>query len=250
MGQLSEKVAIVTGAGAGIGEAYVQTLADNGASVGVFDLDAGRADEVASGIKSRGGSATGLAVDVADASAVIDAVARVESEFGGVDILVNNAGLHLTEYNAPCTTMALDKWRRLWSVNVDGALHCASACVPPMTRRGGGVIINQSSSAGYLPVGAYGVTKAALNGLTLALASELADRSIRVNGIAPGLVDSSAALEILSKDRIDHVVGEQLVPRMGRVADLQGVLMLLCSDQGAFITGETIMVSGGRGRRV
>ena len=243
------KCAVITGAGAGIGRVYAQALAGEGAAIAIADIDAGAGEDAVAEIASHGGRAVSIVTDVADDAQVERMAAEAVRAFGGIDILVNNAGLHLMEYAAPCTQLERAKWRRLLDVNVTGALMCAAACRPSMRERGGGVIINQSSMAAYSPSGAYAVSKLALNGLTMALAAEFAPDNIRVNGIAPGLVDSEAAMRTLPDQIKEQVWASQLIKRPGRMTDLAAMLLFLCSDDSSFITGQTLIIDGGTTRR-
>ena len=243
------KCAVITGAGAGIGKTYAQALSKEGAAIVIADIDAEVGEAAAADIAAGGGKAVATVTDVADEVQVEAMVREAERAFGGVDILINNAALHLMEYAAPPTTLGLPKWRRMLDVNVTGALACAAACRPSMRERGGGVIINQSSMAAYSAGGAYGVSKLALNALTVALASEFAPDNIRVNGIAPGLVDSAAAMALLPEDVKQRVIDGQLIKRLGRMTDLASAVLFLCSDESSFITGQTMIVDGGSTKR-
>jgi NAD(P)-dependent dehydrogenase (short-subunit alcohol dehydrogenase family) len=247
--KLAGKCAIVTGAGAGIGRVYAEALAGEGAAIVIADIDEAAGRKAAAEIADAGGRAIATATDVADEDQVRTMVDAAIEAFGGVDILVNNAGLHLMEYAAPCTQLERSKWRRLLDVNLTGPLLCAAACRPVMKERGGGAIVNQSSSAAYSSGGAYGVSKMALNALTVALAAELAADNIRVNGIAPGLVDSAAAIGTLPDAVKDRVLDSQHIKRLGRMTDLAGALIFLCSDDSAFMTGQTLSIDGGVTRR-
>jgi NAD(P)-dependent dehydrogenase (short-subunit alcohol dehydrogenase family) len=231
---------IVTGAAQGIGRAYAEAFAAEGAAVTIADIDGDGARSAAEGIAG----SLAVAVDVADEPSVAAMVDACVARFGGVDVLVNNAGLHMGTYNL-CSTLPPEDWRRLLDVNVIGAVLCARYCHEPMKRRGGGVILNQSSDSSYLGVGAYSVSKLALNGVTLSLAREFAPDGIRVVGIAPGMVASGAVLERLEEHHKQTVLGGQLVKRFGAVEDLVGMVLLLCSDEASFMTGETVTVDGG-----
>ena len=130
-------------------------------------------------------------------------------------------------------------------MNVVGQLLCAKACRPTMRARGGGAIVNQSSMASFMGRGAYAVSKLALNGLTVSLARELGPDGIRVNGIAPGLVGSEAALDGLDEATQKQVLGGQIIARLGRIDDLVPTVMFLCGPEAGFITGQTFLVDGG-----
>ena len=251
-----DQVVIVTGAGNGIGREYARAFAAEGATVVVADIDdAGTAATVALIVAdaSASGRASGRASDVAlgvhcDVATEGDVAALVGitlDTFGGVDVLINNAGLHLGRFNET-TTLPASQWRRILDVNVVGALLCARACRASMARRGGGVIVNQSSMAAYLAAGgAYGVSKLALNGLTMSLAAELGPEGTRVVGIAPGMIGSPAVLEHLAPEHQELVTRGQALKRFGAMADLVGTVLFVCSAEASFITGQTFTVDGG-----
>ena len=237
---LTGKGAIVTGAGSGLGIVYAEALAKQGASVIVADIDGDAANQTAKDFTDRGLSALGLQVDVTLDSDV-DQMTRIAVEtFGGVDILVNNAALSRGPYNL-CSELSTEGWIGILTANVVGPLICARACRSIMASRGGGVIVNQSSSAAYHEVaGAYHISKLALSGLTVALAIEFAPDNIRVNGIAPGSVTQR-----LPKEIVDLVLEKQVIKRFGTPQDLIGALLYLCSDGSSFMTGNTLVVDGG-----
>jgi len=174
------------------------------------------------------------------------AVAAAVDRFGGVDILINNAGLHLMQYNQPFGALSRDEIRGLFDVNVIGVINVTLACRASMSERGGGVVLNISSMAGYMSATPYAVSKLAVRGLTVAFATELASERIRVNAIAPGLMNTENALADLPRPLIDEFVTErQLVHRLGTMGDVVSAMLYLCSDEASFITGETLKVSGG-----
>jgi NAD(P)-dependent dehydrogenase (short-subunit alcohol dehydrogenase family) len=246
----------ITGGGAGIGRTYAHRFAAEGAKVVIADLDEVAARRVVDEIADDGAQGLACAMDVTDADAAAAMVARAVDELGGVDVLVNNAGIHLDHAQLPFTLDAVPKWRSVLDVNVVGALIGAAACRPAMAARGGGAIVNMSSMAAYGGSGAYGVSKLALNSLTVSLAADFATDGIRVNGIAPGLVDSEAAVEWWSDagragmEGIDQMlIGQQMIKRQGTMHDLADMCLFLCSDAASFVTGQTILVDGGYTRK-
>ena len=250
--ELAGKVAIVTGAGFGLGRLYAHALADEGVAVAVADLDEANAKSVAEEAKAKNVAAIPVAVDVTDQAAVERMVAQTVEELGGVDILVNNAGWRPIPTGSHYSDISDDfqdasQWRRVFDVNVIGALICARACRPAMAARGGGVVINQTSMAAYnKPAGAYGVSKVACSGLTISLATELAPDNIRVNGIAPGVMTQ----RISDPKSLEQILNSQLIKRKGRPEDLAGALIYLCSEMSSFVTGVNLLVDGGVVRNV
>ena len=243
---LEGKVAIVTGAGGagvgGLGVTYAQALAAEGAAVVVADIDGAAAKRVAGELARDGARAIGVGCDVT-VDDDIDAMVRTAcNEFEGVDILVNNAGLARGKWGEG-STLATTDWLQILAVNTVAPIACARACRPVMRARGGGAIVNQSSSGAYMESGAYTVSKAALNAVTRTLAAEFADDGIRVNGIAPGMMTGK-----LPPDLIEAMLSRQTVRRPGRPDDLIEALLFLCSDRSAFVNGQTLLVDGGVAR--
>ena len=243
------KVVAVTGGGAGIGRTYAHRFAAEGAAIVIADVDLGAADRVVKELAADGHRALAIEMNVTDAGEVVDMVAATVATLGGIDILINNAGIHLEHAQLAFTTEALPAWRNVLDVNVLGALTCAVACRPAIAARGGGAIINMSSMAAYGNGSAYAVSKLALNSLTVGLAEEFASDGIRVNGIAPGLVDSESAMAWLndpSRAAIGPMlINGQMIRRQGRMADLANACLFLCSEEAGFITGQTLLVDGG-----
>ena len=245
MNRYENKVVLVTGAANGIGRAYAEGFAREGAAVVLAYIDAPGVESAAKELSAGGASAIGVHADVSDEQSVAALMQRAVAELGGIDVVVNNAGLHLGRFNET-TTLPVDEWRRILDVNVIGAMLCAREARASMAARGGGVVLNQSSMAAYLPAGgAYGVSKLALNALTMSLAAELSADGTRVVGIAPGMVGSDAVLAHLAPEHKDLVIRMQLVKRFGEVGDLVGMVLFLCSSQASFITAQTFLVDGG-----
>ncbi|MFC5186162.1 SDR family oxidoreductase [Actinomadura harenae] len=240
MGRFEGKVAIVTGAAGGIGAAYARALAAEGASVVVADVnDTGQ--DVADEIK-------GLFVhaDVSDPASVQSLADTTAERLGGVDLLVNNAAIFGTMRLDFLFTVDWDYYKRFMAVNMDGALLCARAVIPHMQARGGGAIVNQSSTAAWQYSGFYGLAKVGVNGMTQQLAHELGSMNIRVNAIAPGPTDTEANRTVVPGNMVQKIVRDRLaLKRMGTPEDLTGMCLFLLSDEARWITGQIINVDGG-----
>jgi 3-oxoacyl-[acyl-carrier protein] reductase len=242
----SGKVAIVTGAGRGIGRAYAEGLAKAGASVVVADIDEAAAKSVAKELTDAGAGAYGLKVDVADNGSVTNMARSAEREFGGIDYLVNNAAIFGGMKLDLLLTVDWDYLQRFMAVNMTGALLCTRACYEQMAARGGGAIVNQSSTAAYLYAGYYGWAKAGVNALTSQLAHELGGMKIRVNAIAPGPIDTEAARSVVPDKFLKEIVGSLALKRQGVPEDLVGMCMFLLSDDALWVTGHVFNVDGGQ----
>jgi NAD(P)-dependent dehydrogenase (short-subunit alcohol dehydrogenase family) len=240
------KTAVITGGAIGFGRAFARALTGEGANVAIMDVDSEMADRTAAKLMTGGARVIAVPCDVADEQQVDTAVGVVIENFGGVDILINNAGRHLMKYNQPFGVLSRTDIRDLFDVNVVGVINCTLACRDSMRDRGGGVVLNISSMAGFMSISPYGVSKLAVRGLTVAFASELSPDRIRVNGIAPGLMNTESALADLPRALVDDIVRErQLIHRLGTMDDVVSAMLYLCSDDASFITGETLKVSGG-----
>ncbi len=243
MSRFDGKVAIVTGSAGGIGEAYARALAAEGASVVVADMDVDRGEVVA---KDLGDAAVFVRTDVSDPdSAAALATATVE-RFGGIDLLVNNAAIYGGMQLDTLLTVDWEYYRRFMSVNMDGALVVTRACYKAMRKRGGGAIVNQSSTAAWLYAGFYGLAKVGVNGLTQQLAAELGGQNIRVNAIAPGPIDTEATRSVVPGEMIDDIVQGLHLKRRGTPQDLVGMCLFLLSDEASWITGQIFNVDGGQ----
>jgi NAD(P)-dependent dehydrogenase (short-subunit alcohol dehydrogenase family) len=248
--RLNDKVAIVTGAGGrgnSIGRAYASGLAAAGAAVVIADINGAGAAAVADEINATGGKAIATRVDITEPDSVRAMVEAAAAAFGGVDILVNNAALMAELGPLAAATISLDEWNRILAVNVTGALLCAQAVIPEMRKRGGGRIVNQVSGGAFPAVSIYGISKLALVGLTTTLARQLGREQIAVNAIAPGNTTSEAG-KLLTPDDSPFMKFLEMNVAMrvrGAPDELVGTLLLLCSQAGAWITGQVIHVDGG-----
>jgi 3-oxoacyl-[acyl-carrier protein] reductase len=253
MERFTDKVVVITGGGAGVGRRYAHRFASEGASVVIADLDEAAAQRVTEELCADGHHGVAVVMNVSDSDAADGMAAAAVEAFGGIDILINNAGIHLDHAQLPFTKEALPAWREVFDVNVMGALVCTIACRSSMAERGGGAIVNMSSMAAYGGGNAYGVSKLALNSLTVGLAGELAPDGIRVNGIAPSLFDSEAAKAWWSdpsREGIDQmVINGQMIKRLIRMDDIADAALFLCSSDADFITGQTLLVDGGHTRK-
>lgn len=244
--RFSGKVALVTGGARGIGFAIAKRLCREGASIAIADKDRQAGANACANIEQGGGRAISVTCDVADPISMSAAGQETESVLGGIDMLVANAGLHLDRYVRPVSELPIEAWRKLLDVNVLGIINSANACRDAMRKRGGGAIVTISSMASYKGENAYGISKLAVRGLTVALARDLAADGIRVCGVAPGLVGSEEVLARFPAQRRDRYVNEiQLVRRLGEVDDVAAAAAFLLSDEASFITAETILVTGG-----
>jgi NAD(P)-dependent dehydrogenase (short-subunit alcohol dehydrogenase family) len=244
--QFEEKVAIVTGAGQGIGEAYARAIADAGASVVVAEIDKQRGARVADAINAEGGRAIFVEVDVSSADSTRAMAEAAIAEYGGIDFLVNNAAIYHGMKIAPLVKIDWDYYTKFMEVNMNGALHCVRACYRSMKSRGGGSIVNQSSTAAWMATGFYAIAKLGLNGITQSLARELGYANIRVNAIAPGPTDTEATRSVVPEAFKDQLVASMPLARMGQTEDIVGLCLFLLSDAAAWMTGQIINVDGGQ----
>jgi NAD(P)-dependent dehydrogenase (short-subunit alcohol dehydrogenase family) len=244
-GQLDGKVVIVTGAAQGIGEAYAKGFAAQGAAVVVADLNAEAGEKVAAAINETGGRAIFVATDVSSHDSAAACVARTVEEFGGLDGLVNNAAIYGDMAFDLLITVDWDYYKKFMGVNFDGALVMTRAAFAEMQKRGGGSIVNQSSTAAYLYSGFYGLAKSGVNGLTQQLAHELGGMKIRVNAIAPGPTDT-AATRTQAGDAAKDLVKGLAIKRMGQPEDMVGAATFLLSDAASWVTGQILAVDGGQ----
>jgi 2-dehydro-3-deoxy-L-rhamnonate dehydrogenase (NAD+) len=255
--ELSGQVAIVTGAGRGIGAAIATLLASRGAAVAVCDVVGNRAEEHAASISAAGGRARAFGLDVADEAAMFATVAVVEADLGAPTVLVNNAAavgppMAITKYPT-------EEFRRVLEVNLFGAFHAIKAVVPGMQTRGYGRIVNISSIAvreGLIGIPGYTASKAALLGLTRSVATELAESGILVNAVIPGSIDTRLASEAVASvsEETDEILQLRTknrvrtpMARAGSTLEVAEMVAWMASPRCSFTTGSVFDVSGGRG---
>jgi len=246
--RLKGKVAIVTGGAGGIGRAFAQGLAREGARVVVADLDEPGARELASELERDGRECLAVGLDVTSRASAEAMVRATLERFARVDILVNSAAIYVTLERKPFLDIDTPEWDRLWAVDFNGTATCARAVLPAMKEQGAGAIVNMGSVNTHLvPEGRthYNAAKAAVENLTRTLAREVGQFGIRVNALAPGLVRTGRA-HLVSEERYQRTAQERALRRELLPEDLVGPLVFLCSDDAAMVTGHVLVVDGGQ----
>lgn len=251
--EFNDKVAIVTGGAMGMGAAYVKILAERGARVAIADVNVERAQQTADEVTAAGGRAFVVRTDVGSLESVNACAAAVLGEYGGIDYLINNAGLLSAAREKPLHEIDWDRYLSITSIMMHGALMMTRAVLPSMRARGGGSIVNTSSIGAYTANGIYSLTKLGINGITVALAKELAPYGIRVNAIAPGAVMTEGNKGI----DLDEAGLKAWVARMGKKTDYVGtpedvarVGVFLLSNEASYVSGQILAVDGATLTRV
>ena len=244
---LTGKVAIITGASKGIGEAIAHAYAAAGASVVVSSRKQHAVDEVAANIREAGGQAIGVAAHTGDAEAIANLVQQTVDAFGGVDIAVNNAATN--PYFGPLLAAPESIWDKTLDVNLKGYVRLIQGVVPEMKKRGGGKIINNASVAGLdvsPGMGIYCISKAGVLMMTKVLANELAPDNIQVNALAPGFIKTKFSAAIWKSSEKSKIL-QKVTPqkRIGEVEEITGIALYLAAPASNFTTGATFVVDGG-----
>ena len=252
MNRLKNKVAVITGGGAGIGRATCELFAEEGAAVIVADRDETTGREVSQGIVSRGGRAQFVCTDVAHEESIRTMADTAEKTFGRIDILVNNAAVFVLKG----IDASVEEWREILDVNVVGPALCAKHCVPIMRRGGGGAIVNLASISSVIAqpqMLTYNATKAAIANMTRCMAMDLAGDNIRVNAVGPGAVWTQIVERLTSEAGMDREAanadpewgGAHLLKRIADPREIAFPILFLASDEASFITGSLLMADGG-----
>lgn len=243
---MSGRVALVTGASRGIGEAIALALGEAGADLALVSRDAKSLNEVSEKARRRGATSEVFAADISDEGDVERLRKAVIGRFGSVDIIVNNAGVNIRK---PITELAVEEWRRVIDTNLTGPFLVCRAFVPHMKGRGYGRIINTTSTMSHVATPtrtAYAASKAGLLGFTRALALELAPDKITVNGISPGWFETELTKPIWSNPKAnDELVSRIPLGYWGDVKDVAKLALYLCSEEAGYITGTDILIDGG-----
>ncbi len=242
------RVVVITGAGQGIGRTVARQFAAKGAIAVIADRDGGNGRRVAGEIAAAGGRALAFDTDVTSEDSLASMVAGTVAAEGRIDVLINNAGIYSTLGRRPFDEIPLEEWEHVMRVNVTGNFLAARAVLPAMREAGAGRIINISSST--VPLGLpllshYITSKAAVIGLTRALARELGGDDITVNAVLPGLTETEVENPAVDEARRQSLVARQCVGRKQVPDDLVGVLLFLASPSSAFMTGQSLLVDGG-----
>ena len=247
--RLAGRIAIVTGAGRGIGHGIALGYAREGAKVALVSRNPAELQALAEAIRANGGEALVAPADVRDSAAVNAVVEQVVAQWGGVDALVNAAGIPMA---VPTTELTDDKWQMTLDININGTFFFCRAVAPHMIAKGRGTIINIGSLHSFqgIPMrAAYAASKGGVLQLTRSLATEWAPHGVRVNCISPGWIRTPLQDEMVRQGRIDRtpIIARTPIRRIGEVSDIVGPAIFLASDESAFIVGEQLIVDGGWG---
>lgn len=248
--RLKDKVAIITGAGAGIGYATALLFAKEGAKVVVADLDPKAGKETLNRIKKDGGSGLFIKANVAKVNDVRKMVEETLKHYGKIDILVNNAGIYT---KGDVVTTSEENWDRILDVNLRGIYLCSKYTIPEMIKKGGGSIVNVASEAGLVGIKnqvVYNVSKAAVIMLTKSTAIDFADKGIRVNNVCPGTTETPLVRAAIQKEKDPKKARKALeecrpANRLGRPEEIASAILYMASDEPGYATGSSLVIDGG-----
>lgn len=241
------RVVIITGAAGGLGRAFAQGFAEKGASVVVADIDLARVQETAAMLTATGASALAVEVDVTSRKSTDELAQSALAAFGHIDVLVNNAAIYATLARTPFTEIESDEWDRVMNVNVKGTWLCCASVVPVMKHEGGRIINIASATvfSGSPLWMHYVASKAAVIGMTRVMAREVGGQGITVNAIAPGFTLTEASLQLID-DAESYGVDRGAIKRSSQPEDIVGTALFLAGAESGYITGQTIVVDGGK----
>ena len=246
MTRLQDKVALLTGAASGMGRSHAELFAREGAAVVVTDMDQVGLAETVRLVREAGGRALAVALDVSQESAWAEAMRQTEQVFGGVDVLVNNAGTYVF---APAEENTVADWDRVMAINARGTMLGCRAVIASMRKRGGGSIINVSSSFGLVGrpgFSAYCASKGGVRLMTKAMAAELATANIRVNSVHPGVVATNMTRDLIATpEGLNSLLGPQPLRRAAEPIEVSYPVLFLASDESSYVTGTELVVDGG-----
>lgn len=244
----SGRVVVVTGGAAGLGRAHALAFGGRGAHVVLADIAEDGMAETRAMVESAGGTASCHRCDMASEDDINRFAAEVIEQHAAVDVLINNAGLHMGEIARGFFGLGMAKWQHFLAVNTLGPLLLAEALRPALASARG-LIINKSSMASYQPATAYGITKAALNVFTHAMAMQFASDEVRCVGIAPGLMETPAAKDGVPEENWQRLKAMQMVKRQGTAEDIANMAVFLASPEGSFINAQVLLCDGGNQMR-
>ncbi|MFF3177545.1 SDR family NAD(P)-dependent oxidoreductase [Streptomyces sp. NPDC057900] len=248
MNRLHDKVAVITGAGSGIGRAAAELMSKEGARVVVADHDTRAAEETAALITAAGGRAMPLTVDVMEEDSIVDMISATVNEYGALNVLCNHVGGTNPRTDLDVLRMDMDEFDRAVALNMRSTLLGSRHAIPHMIRAGGGSVINTASVAalvGDVLQTSYGAVKAAVVSITKSVATQYGPQNIRCNAIAPGAVVTPALENNLPQEVVDSLKRGNALPYLGAPEDIGHTMVFLASDESRYLTGQLLVVDGG-----